>query len=52
MSKVKIIGHRGAANHTENTIPSFASALEQKVDGIELDVGEDRGSRGVRGSTA
>ena len=38
MSKVKIIGHRGAANHTENTIPSFASALEQKVDGIELDV--------------
>ena len=38
MSKVKIIGHRGAANHTENTIPSFESALEQKVDGIELDV--------------
>ena len=38
MSKVKIIGHRGAANHTENTIPSFESAIEQKVDGIELDV--------------
>jgi glycerophosphoryl diester phosphodiesterase len=38
MSKVKIIGHRGAANHTENTIPAFESALAQKVDGIELDV--------------
>lgn len=38
MSKVKIIGHRGAANHTENTIPAFESAIEQKVDGIELDV--------------
>lgn len=38
MSKVKIIGHRGAANHTENTIPSFESAIAQGVDGIELDV--------------
>jgi glycerophosphoryl diester phosphodiesterase len=38
MSKVKIIGHRGAANHTENTIPAFESAIAQGVDGIELDV--------------
>lgn len=38
MSKVKIIGHRGAADHPENTIASFESALAQGVDGIELDV--------------
>ena len=38
MSKVKIIGHRGAADHPENTIPSFESAIAQGVDGIELDV--------------
>lgn len=38
MSKVKIIGHRGASDHTENTIPSFESAIAQGVDGIELDV--------------
>ena len=38
MSKVKIIGHRGAADHTENTVPSFESAIAQGVHGIELDV--------------
>ncbi len=38
MSKVKIIGHRGAADHTENTVPSFESAIAQGVNGIELDV--------------
>ncbi len=38
MSKVKIIGHRGAADHPENTIPSFESALAQGADAIELDV--------------
>lgn len=38
MSKVKIIGHRGASNHPENTVPSFESAIAQGVDGIELDI--------------
>ncbi|MCY3541946.1 MAG: glycerophosphoryl diester phosphodiesterase [Gammaproteobacteria bacterium] len=34
-----IIGHRGApALAPENTIPSFARAIAEKVDGIELDV--------------
>ena len=40
MSKVKIIGHRGAADHVENTVPSFESAIAQGVNGIELDVRE------------
>lgn len=40
MSKVKIIGHRGAADHAENTVPSFESAIAQGVHGIELDVRE------------
>ncbi len=38
MSKVLIIGHRGAAGHTENTIPAFESALEQGAKAIEMDV--------------
>jgi glycerophosphoryl diester phosphodiesterase len=34
-----IIGHRGAAaNAPENTIPSFAAALEAGADGVEFDV--------------
>lgn len=34
-----IIGHRGApAQAPENTIPSFSRAIEERVDGIELDV--------------
>ncbi len=34
-----VIGHRGAAAHApENTLPSFAAALEAGVDAIELDV--------------
>ena len=34
-----IIGHRGApALAPENTIPSFVRAIEERVDGIELDV--------------
>lgn len=34
-----IIGHRGASGHVpENTLASFAKALEFKVDAIELDV--------------
>ena len=34
-----IIGHRGASGHApENTLASFAKALEFKVDAIELDV--------------
>lgn len=33
------IGHRGAAGHRpENTLPSFAHAIELKVDMVELDV--------------
>jgi len=38
MSKVSIIGHRGAAGVPENTVPSFEKALEQGADGLELDV--------------
>ncbi len=38
MKQAKIIGHRGAHGHPENTIPSFELALEQGADGVELDV--------------
>ena len=38
MAKVLNIGHRGAAELPENTIPSFRKALEQGADGFELDV--------------
>ena len=34
-----VIAHRGASRErTENTLPAFLTALEQNVDGIELDV--------------
>ena len=37
--KILIFGHRGAPAYAqENSIDSFEKALEQKVDGIELDV--------------
>ena len=37
--KIKIFGHRGAPKYEqENTINSFVKAIQQKVDGIELDV--------------
>lgn len=35
---VLILGHRGAADIPENTIPSFEKALKQGADGFELDV--------------
>src|SRR5699024_10474977 len=36
---MKIIAHRGASAYTpENTIAAFQKALEQNVDGVELDV--------------
>lgn len=35
---VLIIGHRGAAELPENTVPSFEKALENGADGVELDV--------------
>ena len=38
MQNLTIIGHRGAKGHPENTIPSFEAALEQRADGVELDV--------------
>ena len=38
MADVFILGHRGAAQLTENTIPSFEKALELGADGFELDV--------------
>ncbi len=38
MHKARIIGHRGAHGHPENTIPSFELALELGADGVELDV--------------
>lgn len=39
MSKTKIYGHRGSkGNYPENTLLSFKQAIEQGVDGIELDV--------------
>jgi glycerophosphoryl diester phosphodiesterase len=37
-NKVLILGHRGAAELPENTIPSFAKALENGAHGFELDV--------------
>jgi glycerophosphoryl diester phosphodiesterase len=37
-SKVLILGHRGAAEIPENTIPSFEKALEHGAHGFELDV--------------
>ena len=34
-----VFGHRGSPTYkTENTIDSFKKALDQKVDGLELDV--------------
>jgi glycerophosphoryl diester phosphodiesterase len=34
-----VIGHRGASGHApENTLPSFALALAQGADALELDV--------------
>ena len=38
MKKVLNLGHRGAAEVLENTIPSFQQALDHGADGIELDV--------------
>ena len=38
MSRVRVIGHRGAAGFPENTIAGFEEALRQGVDGIEMDV--------------
>lgn len=38
MKQVLILGHRGAADVPENTIPSFERALEQGANGVELDV--------------
>lgn len=39
MNKVKIFAHRGASAYVpENTIPAFLMAMEQRADGIELDV--------------
>ncbi len=38
MSKVWIIGHRGAADCLENTVPSFQSALAKGANGLEFDV--------------
>lgn len=36
---IKVLGHRGASGYApENTLPSFALALEQGADGVELDV--------------
>ena len=37
-NKVLILGHRGAAELPENTIPSFAKALKNGAQGFELDV--------------
>lgn len=37
-NKVLILGHRGAAELPENTIPSFDRALEHGAHGFELDV--------------
>ena len=42
MADVLILGHRGAAQLTENTIPSFEKALELGADGFELDVRKPR----------
>ncbi len=38
MRQILILGHRGAADIPENTIPSFERAMEQGADGLELDV--------------
>ena len=38
MKKVLNLGHRGAAEVLENTIPSFQKALDHGADGIELDI--------------
>ena len=38
MKKILNLGHRGAAEILENTIPSFEKAIEQGADGFELDV--------------
>jgi glycerophosphoryl diester phosphodiesterase len=38
VAKVLNIGHRGAAELPENTVPSFRKAVEQGADGLELDV--------------
>ena len=36
---IRVLGHRGASGYApENTLPSFAMALEQGADGVELDV--------------
>ena len=38
MKKILNLGHRGAAEVLENTIPSFEKALDHGADGVELDV--------------
>jgi glycerophosphoryl diester phosphodiesterase len=39
MKRPLLLGHRGSPKqHRENTLPSFASALEAGLDGFELDV--------------
>jgi glycerophosphoryl diester phosphodiesterase len=38
VKNVLVLGHRGAAEIPENTIPSFAKALDHGADGLELDV--------------
>ncbi|MCD8155546.1 MAG: glycerophosphodiester phosphodiesterase [Clostridiales bacterium] len=39
MSRTEIFGHRGASGYApENTLEAFALAVEQKADGVELDV--------------
>lgn len=38
MENILLLGHRGAAQLPENTIPSFDKALELGADGFELDV--------------
>ena len=38
MGDLLILGHRGAAQLPENTVPSFAKALELGADGFALDV--------------
>jgi len=43
LTQVELQGHRGARGHLpENTLPSFARALEIGVDTLELDVGVTR----------
>ena len=38
MGDLLILGHRGAAQLPENTVPSFEKALDLGADGFELDV--------------